>query len=138
MRSHFQISLTWTMLATYAGISLLGHGLHWLTPEDEHHYHGLAAVVYTCAAHHAHDGDCCADDHDQRSAVPTVTKSSITDSHDCEICEFLIHAVSQPAQVVTTPDLHALVAEFSCEPQGIYSQALLGLHAARGPPQSRG
>ncbi len=131
MRRTLHKLLTYTLLATYAGISLLGQGLHWLTPDDCHH-HGLSVVACT-----AHDHDHCVhrEIEAQSSARPILIASGrIPDSHTCEICEFLIQAVSQPPQVDATPDLHVLIADLPCDAQGLYSPTILGLHAARGPP----
>jgi hypothetical protein len=142
MRSTLHKLLTCTLLATYVGISLLGQGLHELTPGHEHH-HGFEVV--TCTAHTHGDGDCCEhhqhgesghhDDHDSQPVGPVVAATDgASDSHTCEICEFLVQAVSQPPQIATVPDLHPLVAVAATPHVEIYSQAILGLHAARGPP----
>ena len=144
MRSQYRKILTCSLLATYAGISLLGQGLHLLTPHDGHH-HGFEVVH--CTTHgHAHEAHCCAGeehsrdghhgDHDQSAAGRfVVADGSISDSHACEICEFLFQAVSQPPQIAATPDLHILVADVSCPHKSLYSLTIVGLHSARGPPQ---
>lgn len=124
MRRTFRNLLTCSLLATYAGISLLGYGLHWLTPDGNHH-HDLCGVACT---EHA--------DHDHTHANTSLTIGGcVADSHTCEICEFLAHAISQPPQIATTPDLPVRVADHPCQPQGLHSPTILGIHAARGPPQ---
>jgi hypothetical protein len=136
MRLAVRKLLSCSLLATYAGISFLGQGLHLLLPDDGHH-HGFDVIV--CAnSHHPHDHDCCADGQHDSPAGPIIANACAADSHDCEICEFLFQAVSQPPQIATTPDLHPLVAEVPCHPQGFYSPTILGLHAPRGPPQLLG
>jgi hypothetical protein len=137
--------LTCWLLATYAGISLLGEGLHSLTPHG--HHHGL--YVVTCAEHHHdHEADCCehhrheahgadADhEHESHESAEQIVcaGSSATDCHSCEICEFLFQAVSEAPQIAATPDLHVLVADLPWTAHGLYSAIILGLHAARGPP----
>lgn len=135
MRSTLHKLLTCSLLATYVGISLLGQGLHLLTPEDEHHHYGSHVAA---AAVHTHSDECC-DDHDSESAaLITVAAGSAADSHSCEICEFLFQAVGEAPQVAVVPDLHPLVAPTFTPHVEIYSQAILGLHAARGPPQLLG
>ena len=129
MRRSLRKLLTCSLLATYAGVSLLGYGLHWLTSGEDHH-HDLCRVVCTEHAHASHDHA----DHDHASPSFT-TGGCVTDSHACEICEFLAHAVSQPPQIATTPDLHVLVADVPCHSQDFNSPTILGLHAPRGPPQ---
>jgi hypothetical protein len=144
MRSAVYKLLTCSLLATYVGISVLGQGLHLLTPDHGHHHHGLQVV--TCTAHgHCHGGTCCANhphsehaDHEDRNHAPAgqiVTAGGASDSHNCEICEFLFQAVSQPPLIAAVPDLHSLVAVAALPHHEIYSSAILGLHAARGPPQ---
>ena len=144
MRSTFHKLLTVSLLATYASISLLGEGLHWFLPDDCQH-HGLNVV--TCSTHdHAHSADCCIyhlhdargrhTDHDHEPAGSVITACGCdTHSHPCEICEFLFHAVSQPPQVATAPDVRPLVADVPCYESAHYSPTALGIHVARGPPQ---
>lgn len=145
MRSTLHKLLTCSLLATYAGIALLGQGLHELTPGHGHH-HGFEVVACTA---HAHDkGHCCKHhqhneshhhDHESQPTGPAVAATDgAADSHSCEICEFLVQAVSQPPQIAVVPDLHPLVAVAATPHVEIYSQEILGLHAARGPPQLLG
>lgn len=136
--------LTCLLLATYAGISVLGQGLHWLAADDAHH-HDLAAVG--CVAHcHAHDRACVCHDHDacdltaaQQEKTPVdqaiSASNSIADSHDCEICEFLLTAISQPPQLAAPVVSQPLVATVPPALEQIYTPTTLSPHAARGPPQ---
>jgi hypothetical protein len=125
MRSTLLKLLTCSLLATYASISFLGQGLHSLVPDDGHH-HGASVVISS-----AHSDD--QDTHDNRTHV--VATTSDVDAHDCPICEFLAHAVSQPPQISTPFELQVLVAELTCPAQAFYSPISVGLHAPRGPPQ---
>src|SRR4029453_8328709 len=95
--------LTCLLLAPYAGISVLGQGLHWLSPDDGHH-HDLNVIG--CATHgHAHNHACVCHDHDSCGLVDAdhenlpadkviSANDCVADSHVCEICEFLLHAIS--------------------------------------------
>jgi hypothetical protein len=122
MRSTFRQLLTYSLLATYASIAILGEGLHWLTP-DEHH-HGASIVVSSAAA----------DSHAPTDKLVTAIHG-IADDHDCEICDFLAQAVSQPPQIAQSPEFAILIVETACDPPAFYSPIVLGLHAPRGPPQ---
>ncbi len=128
MRSTFRNLLTCSLLATYASIAFLGEGLHWLTP-DEHH-HGASIIVSTASDDPHNSGD---------SHAPTgkrvVATHGIADNHDCEICDFLAQAVSQPPHIAETPAFAILVAEVPCDAPTLYSPTVLSLHAPRGPPQ---
>jgi hypothetical protein len=128
MRSAFRQFLTYSLLATYAGISLLGEGLHWLTP-DEHH-HGASVVVSTTRldAHDASDTVASSEKH-------FAATRGIADDHDCEICEFLAQAVSQPPQIADAANFDVLIVEVTCASPTFYSPIILGLHAPRGPPK---
>ena len=142
MRSTLHKLLTCTLLATYVGIAVVGQGLHELTPGHKHH-HGFEVVTCTahthgdggCCEHHGHDGPAHHDDHDGEPERSVITAADCTaDSHTCEICEFLVQAVGEPPQIAVVPDLHPRVANASMPHAKLFSQAILGLHAARGPP----
>jgi hypothetical protein len=138
MRSTVRKLLTCSLLATYVSVSVLGQGLHLLAPDNGHH-HGLQVV--TCATHGHCDGGACCHHHSDNDQGHALAGQSVTssggahDSHNCEICEFLFQAVGQPPQIADVPDLHPLVAVAASSHHEIYSSAILGLHAARGPPQ---
>ena len=124
--------LTSSLLAAYAGIAMLGQGLHLLTPDCHHNHIRVVQGAALCQGNH-----CC---HDCDDDVPSDFAISAVDhahhDHDCQICQFLVRAVTEPPHVATTPDLHVLVAQLPCESRGLYTSAILGLHTARGPPQS--
>jgi hypothetical protein len=135
MRPKCHQLLSYVLLATYAGISLLGDGLHSLLPEGEqHHHHGLYVVGH-------HGGDAMRAERDRDVAVrggseyAEITAAECnTDSHLCEICAFLYEAISQPAEVAAPIDWQPLVVVAHAKPQAIYSPTSLGPQAARGPP----
>jgi hypothetical protein len=128
MRSTFRHLLTYSLLATYASIAFLGEGLHWLTPDEHHHGASLAVSSELDAPHNAGE-----------SHAPTdkrvVATHGIDDDHDCEICDFLAQAVSQPPQTAETPTFANIVAKAPCGAPTFYSPIVFGLHAPRGPPQ---
>ncbi len=127
MRATFRHLLTYSLLATYASIALLGEGLHFLTP-DEHH-HGASIVVSSIESPHAAD--------ESRASASKHFSSTRADSddHDCEICEFLAQAVSAPPHFAEAPAFAVLIADAPLENLTFDSPIVLGLHAARGPPQ---
>jgi hypothetical protein len=133
MRSARHRFLSWFLLAIYAGIALLGEGLHSLVPEGErhHHHHGLYIISHVWSdACHQHDA----------AARDASTHASLTaadcdaDSHLCEICAFLFQAISQPAEVAAPIEWEPLIAPAHAAPQPLYWLASLGPQAARGPP----
>lgn len=144
MRPSQRKLLTCLLLATYAGISVLGQGLHWLSADDAHH-HDFAAVG--CAAHcHAHNHACVCHDHDSSALADTEhektpvdqavsASNAIADSHVCEICEFLLTAVSQPPQLAAPPVSQPLVATVPPPLERVYSSLARSTHTPRGPPQ---
>lgn len=127
MRATLRQLLTYSLLATYASIALLGEGLHFLAP-DEHH-HGATLVVTSIDSGHAFS----------ESLAPAGKHFSGTratsDDHDCEICEFLAQAVSAPPHVAEVPAFDVLIVEAPLAQPIFDSPIVLGLHAPRGPPQ---
>jgi hypothetical protein len=127
MRSTFRQLLTYSLLAIYASIALLGEGLHFLTP-DEHH-HGAGVVVTSNGFDHA------------SSESPAISGKHFSstradaDEHHCEVCEFLAQAVSAPPQIAEVPAFDSLIVEAPPEQLTFNSPIVLGLHAPRGPPQ---
>lgn len=120
-----------TLLVTYAGISLLGQGLHFLTPDDHHHH---AVGVAECNLHE-HDHGACGPSHEQSQHGYGSSTDLVAADHNCDICEFLAQAKSQTPQIASPPDLHAVVAELPIHADEFSSPIILGLHAPRGPPQ---
>jgi hypothetical protein len=134
MRSKHRQFLSYVQLATYASISLIGDGLHGLLPDGHHHHHGLYVVDHSCNDRQHSDyaqGEvaCCGSEFAGLTAVDLDAES-----HLCEICVFLIHAISQPAEVAATIDWQPLVVVAQADPQPVYSLTSLGPQAARGPP----
>ncbi|MCC7476665.1 MAG: hypothetical protein IT425_14850 [Pirellulales bacterium] len=136
--------LSYFVLALYASISLLGQGLHWLSGQEEHH-HGLLGGI-ACSAHeHAghlhlhtraepfgHD-----EEHDHEVPdVPSVTGGGcLADLHDCDLCQFLDHSVSQPPQPAMLLVAQHIIASLPWQSQVSFASASLGLPSPRGPPQ---
>lgn len=120
-----------TLLAIYASISLLGQGLHFLTPDD-HHRGGMtvsARISDEC------ERGSCNDRHDYVKRGYGSNVDLIAADHDCDICEFLAQAKSQTPQIASPPDLPAVVVELQIRADEFSSPIILGLHAPRGPPQ---
>ena len=136
MRPQHRQFLSYVVLATYAGISLIGDGLHSLLPEGEHHHHhGIYVVGHSCHdedhAHHHHAHACCSDCTDD---VGPALSESDADGHLCEICSFIVLAVAQPVELAAAIESLPFVAESEPEIQAIYSHVCLGPQAPRGPP----
>ena len=131
--------LSYVLLATYAGITLLGEGLHDLLPEQGHH-HGLCFVTHAAHDSDADDHDACCHDHastlaSARPVEPAIAADDCdSDSHVCEICAFLYQAIGQPAEVAAPTDWQPLIAVAHANPQPTYSATSLGPQAPRGPP----
>jgi hypothetical protein len=117
--------LTAGLIALYGGISLLGYGLHELTPA---HHHGLLGQV----AAHAHDDGDHADHHGRQA--PTSTVPVLCDWHECDVCVFLAQMRSERPPVVAEVAWQHFVADAVIAAPYFVSQTILGLHVPRGPP----
>jgi hypothetical protein len=137
--------VAFALIAAYGGISLLGHGLHWLVPENGHH-HGHEIV--RCAVHgsehhhgHAHHADescpqhgatLCETQHDES---PSVTAGDyIAHSHNCEICAFLALASGERPQICALFIAQHVAGSVPLSEQLAHSSATFGWHSPRGPP----
>jgi hypothetical protein len=133
MRSTHRSFLSYTVLAVYASIAILGEGLHFLMPEDGHQHHaGIYIVGCTGDLHEhaAHDSD-----HQDESAGAALTSNDHgIDCHVCGICEFLLQAIGQPAELAPPIDCQPLIAAAPAAARSFYSPTSLGPQAARGPP----
>jgi hypothetical protein len=127
------------LLVMYTGISLVGHGLHWLSSAD-HHHHGLSAV---CSPDRVHShNDCVHHGHNSAHVVdadgqtrPSVAASAgVSECHDCDICAFLFQARSQSPQVAMIVSSQPVIAALAIPLHDFYSPTSLGPHAPRGPP----
>src|SRR3954471_17214926 len=102
--------LSCMFLAIFASISILGEGLHLLTPEigqhsHHHHHHGRCIVTHARpnSTHDEHNfdfqehaktfasGPAC----NSPASAPLIIRQGGVDSHVCKICAFLFQAVSQ-------------------------------------------
>jgi hypothetical protein len=115
------------LLAIYGSIAVLGQGLHLVAPED--HHHGPAAEAHQHS--HAHFGPCC---HDHEDACGAGDRS-LTDGHICSICDFLLQAVSQPAERAAAVVCQPHAGSAACRLESFHAPCEAGPHAPRGPPQ---
>jgi hypothetical protein len=143
--------LSYFLLATIAGISILGEGLHFLSAEVGHHHHhqhrnGLCIVTHArhSAKHEHHDLHvghgaiiaARADRNSSSAAAVVVVRADDVDSHVCKICAYLFQALSPPIEVAAVMQGQPLAVEALPPKQHFYLAARLGPQAARGPPTS--
>jgi hypothetical protein len=130
--------LTAGLVALYGGISLLGYGLHELTPCHHHGPFGQVASHAHCHYHaHGHgDHTHCHDEHAElgnaQDQMPAV--SDLCGSHDCDVCVFLAQINCDRPLVAAEVMWQDFVAEAVIVAPRIASQTILGLHIPRGPP----
>ena len=151
MRLKCRRFLSCLVLVNFASISLLGEGLHLLTPETErqhHHHHFHGPCVVHRAAHDSRHDDADADlDHHARGLVAEASSEASSarsecafsdddgvDFHVCKICAYLFQAVSQPVQFVAPFEWRPLVVAAPSLHQLVYAHTSLGSQAPRGPP----
>lgn len=147
MRLRNRRLLSCFLLVTFIGISLLGEGLHWLTPETEQHHHHRHG--FCVCAHHSHDASrdnrnahfalhshACADHAVCKSALANrqVVSNNDVESHVCSICAYLFQIASQPIEVAAPLEWQPLVVAVPILRDFIYSTSSLSSHAPRGPP----
>src|SRR3954465_15313608 len=143
-------ALGYFLLATFASISLLGEGLHFLTHETgqhhhHHHRHGLGIITsvahqvshdhrdFYLASHTRASANCVGCRKTTAGSLLFVTNNDV-ESHSCKICEYLFQAVSQQIEVAAPIEWQSLfVAYPSLRPLN-FSRTTLGPQAARGPP----
>ncbi len=134
MRLKSRRLLSCILLATYAGISILGDGLHALMPEAGHHHHHGLCIVVTHESGNS-DRDAALGGNAGQSSEPVVTASDgDIESHICQVCQFLFQSVSQRTDVVAPIDWQPIVVVAVSLALPIYSPASLGPQAPRGPP----
>jgi hypothetical protein len=139
MRSFIGKLLSLTILAIYASVSLLGQGLHLLTPHSHHAVRHSTSVAAHCHCHEHH----CQRSSDVADSQPSVEahasqsgfrSGEIVETHSCEICAFLALAVSPPPLAPTPLISEPLTVATISAPQPFYASIKLGANAARGPP----
>ena len=134
MRYNSRRFLSVVLLATYAGMSILGEGLHELMPEAGHqHHHGLYVVVFHESGHST-DAAYFAGNAANDSGPAVTANDGDVESHICEICQFLFQSISQPAEVAAPIDWQPVAVAANNLPQPIYAPTSLGPQAPRGPP----
>ncbi|HEX5472110.1 MAG TPA: hypothetical protein VFW73_09495 [Lacipirellulaceae bacterium] len=125
--------MSFLLLATYAGIAILGDGLHSLLPEarNQHHRGIYVVTVKDESRHHVVGRFASVGD---RGAAAQISSAGDTDAHICEICQFLFQSISQPAAVAAPIECRLLIVAVVALPQPIYAPASVGPQAPRGPP----
>jgi hypothetical protein len=140
MSLKIQHGATCVLLVVYGAISLLGHALHWLSPQDHLHHPVVAHSSHVALHAHGncghHHHECDQAKHKQSGDTALAIRGSCGDAHlhVCDICAFLDQVKGQHAQLTAQVISHQLVAAASLVPQRAYSSISLGLHAPRGPP----
>jgi hypothetical protein len=123
-RASFRRAIALTAFACYAGIAIVGYGLHDLV--GAHHcYHAPAQhdQGHACSAHAGHD-----------HSVPSEGDSSIALScDDCAICSLLAQAQSH--EILTAPlGVLVPVAPSPVTTEALVSSLRANTSLARGPP----
>src|SRR3954463_8551078 len=113
MRLQYRRFLSYFLLVAFTGISLLGEGLHWLTPETEHHDHHCHGMCF-CPRHihgaHGNGHDTTFAGHSHASASSALCATLFpsaqfvlcengAESHVCKICAFRCQIRSEPIEV---------------------------------------
>jgi hypothetical protein len=149
MRLRYRRLLSCFLLVTFTGISLLGEGLHWLTPEDEHHHHQHGLCICSRHSHGAsrddHDVDFACHSHECanravcESVLPAsqvVISENDSDAHVCKICAYLFQIVSEAIDLSAPLEWQPLVVFVPNLRTFILSSSAVHSHAPRGPPVS--
>ncbi len=150
MRLKYRRFLCFVLLASYAGHSLLGEGLHWLTPEAGRHCHChhhrstfAAKTLGRCSL--ANHQNCHTHRHAPTSGANSITnvasESPVLVNGDdridplaCKICAFLYQALGQTAEISAPLEWQPCVSSTGVLRHHIRSLASLGPQAPRGPP----
>jgi hypothetical protein len=148
MRPVYRQLVTVTLLGLYGTISLLGHGLHWLSAEDHRH---IGRQVVRCSDagadhghHHHHGHDHHGEHHHHDSAAANEAEDDATlgvastdcaaHCHDCQVCALLLQVRSEQAKLDFKIVWQQVVSAAPAALQRSYSPISVGLHAPRGPP----
>jgi len=139
--------LAYALVVLYSGISLLGYGLHLLSPADHHHHHPRAVRHVADGAHRPHGGrthdHCSHRDHhgcetehnsDSYGALSIATSKCCAHSHACDICLFLDQVKSQQPHMAAAVNWQPIVAAVPRLTQREHTRVVLTLYAPRGPP----
>jgi len=113
------------LMTLYGGVSLLGYGLHELSPAHQH--------AHASGTQHAHSRGGCSHHH-HHAHWPVPDRPGMSDAHDCDICQLLDQLRSELPQIAEVRGWQPLRAEipavFAIQPV----KARSGLHVPRGPP----
>lgn len=114
-----------SLMALYGSVSLLGYGLHELSPAHQH--------AHSTGTPHAHSHAGCSHHH-HHSLPPIPDRPGLSDSHDCDICQLLDQLRSELPQIAAVGDWQPLRADIPSVSANRPVKALGGLHVPRGPP----
>lgn len=131
MRHAFRKALTLFALGIYSSLSLLGQGLHYFAAVD-HHHHNSAQIGHSSHSNRSPSASSQADR--LTSTAAAFAAGEIADEHDCEICEFLAQAISQPPSIAAPLELHEVVTDLLLLTPQFHAVFIVGIHAPRGPP----
>jgi hypothetical protein len=114
-----------SLMALYGSVSLLGYGLHELSPAHQH--------AHATGTPHAHSHAGCS--HHHHHAYPLIPdRPGLSDAHDCDICQLLHQLRSELPQIVAFDGWQPLQTEIAGVARVQPSRAQAGLHVPRGPP----
>lgn len=134
--------LTYALLAAYSGVSLLGQGLHLLTAGHGAH---VGDRVVECVEHHSHNEHAfalhgsgslaaSADEATHAAGLAIQSHECHTQSHACEVCQFLGQVRSLPPALVLAATTACIADDVPRSAESPFSPISLGPHAPRGPP----
>jgi hypothetical protein len=113
-----------SLMALYGSVSLLGYGLHELSPAHQH--------AHASGKPHTHSHAGCSHQHHAHPPIPD--RPGLSDAHDCDICQLLDQLRSELPQIAAVGDWRPLLAEIPSVSANRPVKAPAGLHVPRGPP----
>jgi hypothetical protein len=116
-----------SLMALYGGVSLLGYGLHELSPAHQHAHANGAPHAHL----HSHAG--CSHHH-HHAHPPVPDRPGWSDAHDCDICHLLDQLRSELPPIVVIDAWQKLETEILAVSAIPTAAGVAGLHVPRGPP----
>jgi hypothetical protein len=113
-----------SLLALYGGVSLLGYGLHELSPAHQH--------AHSTGTPHPHSHAGCSHHHHAHPPVPD--RAGLSDAHDCDICQLLDQLRSELPQIAAMDSWQLLRTEIPAVLAIQPFKSPAGLPVPRGPP----